>query len=64
MWMIYEQVCIAACDCGRLDIAQVSIITCYSWSSLFMYKIGVPGCSFAKKITDCFTQFVYSWLTY
>lgn len=26
VWLIYEQVCIAACDCGRVDIAEVSVV--------------------------------------
>ena len=27
-WQIYEQVCVAACDCGRLDVAKVSYARC------------------------------------
>jgi hypothetical protein len=23
VWVIYEQVCVAACDCGHIDIAKV-----------------------------------------
>ena len=32
VWLINEQVCIAACDCGRIDLAQVSYLDCLSVS--------------------------------
>ena len=32
VWLINEQVCIAACDCGRIDLAQVSYFDCLSVS--------------------------------
>ncbi len=43
LWLLYEQVCIAACDCGRIDLAQVGSVNyslTYSVVNIVVCQLG------------------------